>query len=80
MLYHFGPEHTYAAYARASGAFVATYGYTPRDATRDPASVASFTAYHGRDAADHADFLDAWDVWLFSEEAEAFFGPDPIFG
>ena len=54
--------HTLAAYQTASAEFVATHGFTPLDAVRSPDGLAA-------DVLARAQFLDAWDVWLFSEES-----------
>lgn len=55
------------SYEAESSAFVAAYGCTPRDATRTPEARASFSP----EVVELALFLDAWDVWLFSEESVA---------
>ncbi len=54
--------HTLAAYQAASAEFVAANGFTPLDAVRNPDGLAA-------DVVSRAQFLDAWDVWLFSNEA-----------
>ncbi len=64
----FTPDQiTGRSYKAESAAFVAAYGCTPRDATRTPEARAAFSP----EVVELALFLDAWDVWLFSEEAEA---------
>ncbi len=52
------------SYEAESDAFIQAYGCTPRDVTRSPADFSD-------EVVSVAEFLDAWDVWLFSEEAEA---------
>lgn len=58
------------SYAHESEAFVLTYGCTPRDVVRTEEGEAEFVAEFGVTAATYALFLDCWDVWLFSEEAQ----------
>lgn len=58
------------SYAHESDTFVLTYGCTPRDVVRTAAGEAEFVDQFGVTAATYALFLDCWDVWLYSEEAE----------
>lgn len=54
--------HTLAAYQAAAQEFISAHGMTPMDAVAEPAGLAA-------DVLARAQFLDAWDVWLFSDEA-----------
>ena len=61
----FTPDQvTDRSYTAETDAFMQEHGVTPRDVTRHPDS------YPAR-VLDLARFLDAWDVWLYSEEHDA---------
>jgi hypothetical protein len=54
--------HTLAAYQQAAQSFVDEHGFTPLDAVRSPDGLPA-------DVLARAQFLDAWDLWLFSDDA-----------
>lgn len=53
--------HTLAAYQAAAQQFIDSHGMTPMDAVAEPDGLAA-------DVLARAQYLDAWDVWLFSLE------------
>lgn len=69
MPFTFTADHTYAAYRAAVEAFRATH-------SDDPGSLLTsdriFT--YPIEIQERARFLDAWDAWLFSEEAQRVLG------
>lgn len=61
----FTPDQvTDRSYTRESDAFIQEHGVTPRDVTRHPDSFPASVLQLAR-------FLDEWDVWLYSEAADA---------
>ena len=69
MTYAFTAQHTGAAFTAAVEAFRETYA-------DDPLSMLSSgrISHYTQEIQDRARYLDAWDTWLFTEEAEALLG------
>lgn len=51
------------AYQQAAQAFIADHGCTPMDVMRAPSEFPFETQAR-------AAYLDAWDIWLFAQEAD----------
>ena len=69
MPYTFTSDHTAEAYRAAVDAFRSTYQDDPLSMLRSD-RISHYTP----DIQERARYLDAWDAWLFSEEAEEVLG------
>ena len=69
MAYTFTAEHTGAAFRAAVAAFRDTYADDPIQMIRS-----GHITHYREDIQERARFLDAWDAWLFTEEAEQVLG------
>ena len=54
------------SYEAESSAFITAHGCTPRDAIR----TSTDRERHSSEVIEQAQFLDAWDLWLFGDGAK----------
>lgn len=69
MTHTFTDQHTASAYRAAVDAFRDTYADDPLSMLRS-----GRVDHYTQEIQDRARYLDAWDAWLFTEEAEALLG------